>query len=208
MPDQGRLPGIEGAPVRRHFEQGQVDRRPLNRRAAATCCGSEEALLGVEDPLRGVEGGADDSVDRRAVDTPQLLRFLDAVVRSTARPACRPALRCRLPIGRGCGPRWPGSLSSPSVAESRSMPGSWRDRSPGLAASPDRFPADPQTALPEPREVPDKSDFIELSFKVAPDQAVDAGKAFRDMLAGRGLDTDGDQVAKTRRVLEFYTAAG
>ena len=56
--------------------------------------------------------------------------------------------------------------------------------------------------------MPDKSDFIELSFKVAPDQAVDAGKAFRDMLAGRGLDTDGDQVAKTRRVLEFYTAAG
>ena len=56
--------------------------------------------------------------------------------------------------------------------------------------------------------LPDKSDFIELSFKVAPDQAVDAGKAFRDMLAGRGLDTDGDQVAKTRRVLEFYTAAG
>jgi TrwC relaxase len=30
---------------------------------------------------------------------------------------------------RGCGPRWPGSLSSPSMAASRSMPGSWRDRS-------------------------------------------------------------------------------
>ena len=58
------------------------------------------------------------------------------------------------------------------------------------------------------RSVPDKSDFIELSFKVAPDQAVDVGKAFRDMLAGRGLDTDGDQVAKTRRVLECYPAAG
>ena len=43
--------------------------------------------------------------------------------------AGRPALRCRLPIGRGCGPRWPGSLSWPSMAENRSMPGSWRDRS-------------------------------------------------------------------------------
>ena len=31
--------------------------------------------------------------------------------------------------GRGCGPRWPGSSSSPSMAGSRSMPGSWRDRS-------------------------------------------------------------------------------
>jgi len=56
--------------------------------------------------------------------------------------------------------------------------------------------------------VPDKSDFIELSFKVAPDQAVDAGKAFRDCSRAAGLDTDGLQVAKTPRVLEFYTAAG
>jgi hypothetical protein len=43
--------------------------------------------------------------------------------------AGRPALRCRLPIGRECGPRWPGSLSWPSMAESRSMPGNWRERS-------------------------------------------------------------------------------
>jgi hypothetical protein len=33
-------------------------------------------------------------------------------------------------------------------------------------------------------------------------------KAFRALLADRGLDRDGDQVVKTRRVLEFFTAAG
>ena len=41
----------------------------------------DQALLGVEDPLRGVEVGAGDGVDRRPVDPPQHLRFLDAVVR-------------------------------------------------------------------------------------------------------------------------------
>ncbi len=46
-----------------------------------------------------------------------------------AQPACRPTRRCRLQIGPGCGPRWPASSSSPSMAGSRSMPGSWRDRS-------------------------------------------------------------------------------
>ena len=56
-------------------------------------------------------------------------RWQDASGRSRRRPACRPTLRCRLLIGRGCGPRWPGSSSSPSMAGSRSMLGSWRDRS-------------------------------------------------------------------------------
>ena len=32
-------------------------------------------------------------------------------------------------IGRGCGPRWPGSSSWPSMAGSRLMLGSWRGRS-------------------------------------------------------------------------------
>ena len=45
------------------------------------------------------------------------------------RPAFPPTRRCRLLIGRGCGPRWPASSSWPSMAESRSMPGNWRDRS-------------------------------------------------------------------------------
>jgi TrwC relaxase len=41
-----------------------------------------------------------------------------------------PALRCRLLTGRGCGLRWHGSSSWPSMAGSPSMPGSWRDRWP------------------------------------------------------------------------------
>ncbi len=49
---------------------------PSRRPAAVTRRG-----LGVEDPLRGVEVGAGDGVDRRPVDPPQHLRFLDAVVR-------------------------------------------------------------------------------------------------------------------------------
>ena len=53
----------------------------------------------------------------------------DASRRSRRRPACLPTRRCRLLIGRGCGPRWPGSSSSPSMAGSRLTPGNWRDRS-------------------------------------------------------------------------------
>jgi hypothetical protein len=37
--------------------------------------------------------------------------------------------------------------------------------------------------------------------------AVDAGTAFRDLLAGRGLGPTGDQQAKTRTVLEFLTGS-
>jgi hypothetical protein len=83
--------------------------------------------------------------------------------------------------------------------------GVWPSRRTEVGVEPKDFPHE---ITIEEWILPDGSDFIELSFKVAPDQAVDAGKAFRDMLADRGLDTDGDQVAKTRRVLEFYTAAG
>jgi hypothetical protein len=54
--------------------------------------------------------------------------------------------------------------------------------------------------------LPDESDLIELSFKVAPGQAVDGGRAFRALLAERGLDPYGDQQAKARTVLEFFTA--
>ena len=53
--------------------------------------------------------------------------------------------------------------------------------------------------------LPDDSDLIELSIKVATDQALDAGKAFRALLAERGLDPTGDQQAKARTVLEFFT---
>jgi hypothetical protein len=39
--------------------------------------GGEDALLGVEDPLGGVAVGAGDRVNRRPVDPPQLIGFLD-----------------------------------------------------------------------------------------------------------------------------------
>jgi hypothetical protein len=81
LADQCGLPGIERGAIRRHFEQGQVDRSLLNGRTAAASCGGEEALLGVEDPLRGLQGGARDGVDGRPVDPPQRLRFLDVVSR-------------------------------------------------------------------------------------------------------------------------------
>ena len=55
--------------------------------------------------------------------------------------------------------------------------------------------------------LPDESDLIELSIKVPPDQAMDAGKAFRGLLASRGLDPYGDQRAKARTVLEFFAKA-
>lgn len=56
--------------------------------------------------------------------------------------------------------------------------------------------------------LPDESDLIELSIKVPPDEAVGAGRAFRALLADRGLDPSGDQQAKTRTVLQFFTAPG
>ena len=40
-----------------------------------------------------------------------------------------PTLPCRPLTGRGCGPRWPVSFSSPSMAANPLTPGSWRDRS-------------------------------------------------------------------------------
>jgi hypothetical protein len=42
----------------------------LDGRTAALSGSGEEALFGVEDPLRGVEGGAGDGVDRGPVGPP------------------------------------------------------------------------------------------------------------------------------------------
>ena len=47
--------------------------------------GGDQALLGVEDALGGVQVGAGDGVDRGAVDPPQHLRLLDAVIRRRQR---------------------------------------------------------------------------------------------------------------------------
>jgi TrwC relaxase len=56
-------------------------------------------------------------------------RWPNASGRSIRRPACRRALPCPLQTGRGCGPTWPGSSSSPSMAANPLTRGSWRDRS-------------------------------------------------------------------------------
>jgi hypothetical protein len=53
--------------------------------------------------------------------------------------------------------------------------------------------------------LPDESDFIEICIKVPRERAVRAGTAFMELLTARGLDPSGDQQAKTRRALEFFT---
>ena len=81
LADQCRLPSIQCSAVRRHLQQGQIHRRLLDGRTAATSRRGDETGLGVEDPLRRVEVGAGHGVDRRPVDPPQHLRFLDVVSR-------------------------------------------------------------------------------------------------------------------------------
>ena len=54
--------------------------------------------------------------------------------------------------------------------------------------------------------LPDKSDFLELSIKVDPGEAIEAGDAFRALLVDHKLNPDGDSQAKTRWALEFFTA--
>ena len=79
LADQSGLPSIQCGAVRRHLQQSQIHRRLLDRRSVAASGGGDEALLGVEDALRGVEVGAGDGVNRGPVDPPQRTRFLDAV---------------------------------------------------------------------------------------------------------------------------------
>jgi hypothetical protein len=71
--------------------------------------------------------------------------------------------------------------------------------------APARFPHE---VTVEEWVLPDQSDLIEVSIKVPTVAAAGAGKAFRALLAERGLDADGEQQAKARRVLEFFTARG
>ena len=80
LPDQGGLPGIQRGAVGGHLEQRQIHRRLVDDGAVAASGGRDQPLLGVEDPLGGVGLGAGDGVDRGAVDPPQHLRFLDAVI--------------------------------------------------------------------------------------------------------------------------------
>jgi hypothetical protein len=68
-----------------------------------------------------------------------------------------------------------------------------------------RPPGFPHEVSIEEWVLPDKSDFLELSIKVNPNQAIEAGDAFRALLVEHKLDPDGDSQAKTRWALEFFT---
>jgi hypothetical protein len=52
--------------------------------------------------------------------------------------------------------------------------------------------------------LPDKNDFLELSIKVDPKEAIEAGDAFRALLVEHELEPDGDSQAKTRWALGFF----
>jgi hypothetical protein len=46
--------------------------------------------------------------------------------------------------------------------------------------------------------LPDRSDLVEISIKVDPNEAVEANERFVDFLRSRGFDTEGEQQTKTR----------
>ncbi|HEX5900793.1 MAG TPA: hypothetical protein VFY32_15425 [Solirubrobacteraceae bacterium] len=52
--------------------------------------------------------------------------------------------------------------------------------------------------------LPDGTHFIELSFKVTPDQAPDAQRAFHALLGSLKIGRDGDPDPKTPKVLKFF----
>ena len=54
-------------------------------------------------------------------------------------------------------------------------------------------------------KLPDKSDLVELSIKVAPGEATEAEEAFMALLAAMGLEISGDQQTKTRGALTFFS---
>jgi hypothetical protein len=53
--------------------------------------------------------------------------------------------------------------------------------------------------------LPDQSDLVEISIKAAPGEAAVASEGFMDQLRRRGLDTEGDQLTKTRSALRYFT---
>jgi hypothetical protein len=67
------------AEQRTTWKQGKIDDGAVDDGSVASTGGREEALLGVEDALGGVEVGTGDGVYRRPVDPPQRARFFDAV---------------------------------------------------------------------------------------------------------------------------------
>jgi hypothetical protein len=53
--------------------------------------------------------------------------------------------------------------------------------------------------------LPDRSDLVEVSIKVDPNEAVEANERFVAFLRSRGFDTEGEQETKTRTALEYFT---
>jgi hypothetical protein len=51
----------------------------------------------------------------------------------------------------------------------------------------------------------DRSDLVEISITVDPNEAVEANERFVDFLRSRGFDTEGEQQTKTRTALEYFT---
>jgi hypothetical protein len=62
----------------------------------------------------------------------------------------------------------------------------------------------PYTLVIEEWSLPDASRFIEFSFKVDPGEADAAHAAFLALLKRIDVDVEGDQTAKTPRVLEYF----
>ena len=63
----------------------------------------------------------------------------------------------------------------------------------------------PREITVEEWTLPDDTDLIELSTKIEPAKAVSLGAAFREYVAGRGLDPNGDRQTKTRSALRLLT---
>lgn len=53
--------------------------------------------------------------------------------------------------------------------------------------------------------LPDRSDLVEVSIKVDPNEAVEANERFVEFLRSRGFDTEGEQQTKTKAALEYFT---
>jgi hypothetical protein len=72
-------PGSSAVPLAAHLQQGKINSGAVDDRSVADAGGGDEAMLGIQDPPRGVEVGAGEGVNRRPVDPPQRIWFFDAV---------------------------------------------------------------------------------------------------------------------------------
>jgi len=73
------LSRIQGGAVCGHLQHGKINDAAVEDRSVANAGDGEDALLGVEDALRGVLVGAGEGVHGRPVDPPQRAGFFDAV---------------------------------------------------------------------------------------------------------------------------------